>query len=129
MRKLRTILLLVLLAGLMVPRHACCFILSLGQEKPAKASCPCCVQTSKAPSEQEPLRPVQDGPCCRYADQILYQDASIRDFDIPDALPFWITPLSIHFAHSPAFSRVVGKSTSPPGSPVPVRVLFCHWTC
>lgn len=131
MRQLRANLFLVLLVGLLIPRHACCFVLSLNQEKPELPVCPCCVQTCHDGADSdpaEPFTPLRDGPCCKSADQILFQDAS-RDFPDTDNFQFRIPPLTIRFATTSTGCQVADLDTSPPGRPVPLQVLHCHWTC
>lgn len=132
MRHLRANLLLVLLVGLLIPRHACCFILSLNQEKPELPVCPCCVQTCHEGSDTDPAQPFnpgREGPCCKSADQILFQDASSQDFQDSDSFQFWIPPLTIRLAANSIACRTACLDTSPPGRPVPIQVLYCHWTC
>ena len=132
MRQLRANLFLVLLVGLLIPRHACCFILSLNQEKPEFPVCPCCVQTCHDGADSDPAQPFnpgREGPCCKSADQILFQDGSNRDFLDTSNFQFWIPPLTIRFAPTSIGCPTTSHDTSPPGRSAPFQALYCHWTC
>ena len=127
MQFIARLLLIALVAGLAMPRHACCAMNAAFGELESVPAC-CCCQTPQ-PAESSPLNQPAEGPCCKALDQILLAHSTVSLLKAIPVAEFWIPVLAL--ATRADCCAAVGLPGARPSSPLPrpVRVVFCQWNC
>jgi len=127
MRALAQLLLIALVLGVAIPRHACCALNAAFGSLESETACCCCNDPQSG--ESSPVRPEGEGPCCKHLDQIFTQTQHESCRFAQSTVEFWIPPLV--FCRG-ADRSVAGNwlSRHPPCRlPKPVQVVFCQWNC
>ena len=127
MKSVVRLVLITLLAGMAIPRHACCALNSVFAN--AESESACCCSSKNQPLESNPNRPLGEGPCCKQLDLIVQgtQDASFRLIDSDSLARSSLWPGVNRLDNNLICSFCTREKSSSP--PRPVRIVFCHWTC
>lgn len=124
---LARLLLIALVLGVAIPRHACCALNAAFGALEYETACCCCAEPQ--PDATSPVRPGGEGPCCRHLDQILTQTQHESLRLAQSTVEFWIPAPASSLA---AEHSVVGHwlTRHPPWRlSKPVQVVFCQWNC
>ena len=127
MKSVVRLLLITLLAGMAIPRHACCALNAAFAN--AESESACCCHSKNQPLDSNPNGPLGEGPCCKQLDLIVQgtQDATSRLIDSGPLAEYSLRPEVNRLDDSPDCSFFTREKSSSP--PRPVRIVFCHWTC